>query len=678
MDSPFNSDFYRRIFQVIDTPIFVKDRQHLWVFINDKLARSFKLQRESKSIFSDADFFSPEQAEAIREKDELSFSTGLTSDSEEFIKDIDGKERTIVISKSLIELENGQKFLVGTISDITLMSKNGKEFNHTISLLSKTESISHVGGWEVCVASNKLFWSDEVFRIHGLPIGEVPSVEKALSFYPPESRQKIEKALADAENNGECFDVEVPFRTAQGQDIWVRSNGRVVRNGEIVTKIYGAFQDITEYKLSQERLQRTITEFTNVQREREVQTRELKLAHNIAGQASRAKSEFLANMSHEIRTPMNGVLGMAELLGETELTCDQYDMLTSITSSGKALLNIVNDILSFSKIESGVIEAINEPFNLHTLLAGLMPTLSLSAEQKHVKLLLQIATNVPQFLAGDSSRLQQILINLLSNSIKFTDQNGQVLLFVENDGFIAGQQFISFYVADTGIGVDVEAQQRIFTAFEQADSGISRKYGGTGLGLSISARLVALLGGELRLRSVPGVGSVFYFSIPFTAQHAEKDSENSYSVQQELFSGNPLNILIAEDNLVNQKLVRRILERVGHQVVVVDNGRDAVRAAADMQFDLILMDIQMPLMDGEAALKAIRAEQRPYIPIIAVTAHAIEGDRERLLNEGMDGYVSKPINRHNLFSEIKIVIDGYSASNLLKEEELLEITDKIK
>jgi PAS domain S-box-containing protein len=657
-------EFFERLFETIDAPIFVKDRAHRWILLNDQMCALFGLDRDALLGNTDYDVLPKAQADVFWEKDELVFTTGLTNENEEQFTDASGSVHTIITRKTVFKLTTGEPILVGIITDVSLLRQKESGLNRMLTILSNTERLSKVGGWELTVDTNQIFWTDEVFRIHDLPIGKFPTLEQALSYYPPESRQQIELALIDAEKNDQYFDLEVPLRTAAGRDIWVRSIGHVVNENGRASKICGAFQDITAQREAAEILQNNIAELTKVKKDLESQTKESKLAHDIADQASRAKTEFLANMSHEIRTPLNGMLGMAELLEETELDSDQADILASIRSSGTILLSIVNDILNFSKIEVGMLKVIHEDFDLYNLLDVFKRTMTLASEQKGIEFTLEVARNVPRLLTGDPDRLRQILTNLISNSIKFTEPKGHVLLFIENDGFIDDQLFLSFYVVDTGIGIDVEAQRRIFSAFEQADSGISRKYGGTGLGLSISSRLVSLLGGELRLRSRLGLGSVFYFSIPLAVM--QKNTCLSYATAHKEvdFFESKLKILVAEDNIVNQKLVQRILERVGHQVVMVADGTQAVQANTENNFDLILMDIQMPVMDGETALKAIRAQQKSYVPILALTAHAIDGDRERLLGEGMDGYVSKPINRSKLFSEIKSVIALRLASQL--------------
>ena len=503
------------------------------------------------------------------------------------------------------------------------------------------------GIWYWDVERQDQEWMSPRFKeLFGYRDEEIPNTSEwwQANIFPEDRDVALDNFAKHLADPSHPYDQIVRYRHRDGGTVWVRCRGLAVRNerGEPI-RLLGCHTDVTALKRAEEDLRH--------------QAAELRDARDAAERANRAKGTFLANVSHEIRTPLNAVIGTAELLQDTELTQVQHDHLDAIRESAEALLDIINDILDFSKIEADRLQSEQRPFRLRDRLGNLVKSLAPRLLGKPVAMRIDIAGDAPDALLGDARLLRQVLANLLSNAIKFTER-GEIALRARVQELTGDAVTLRFEIADTGIGIPPDKQRVIFEEFVQADASTTRRYGGTGLGLAIASRLVDTLGGGIGLESAPGTGSTFHFTARFSldaAAPAEAPRPPEPDVELP-----PLHVLLVEDSVANQRVGAGMLQKLQHTIRIVTNGAAAVEACADERFDVILMDLQMPGMDGYEATRAIRRREHDEgaakTPIVALTARASSGNEELCRAVGFDGYLAKPYRSRELLDAIAAVV----------------------
>jgi two-component system, sensor histidine kinase and response regulator len=537
--------------------------------------------------------------------------------------------------------------------------------------------------WTVDMNMKRTYVSSSIRWLTGHTVEEAMQMgyEDVLT---PESAKRTKdlflRIIDEARTNPKIFlqpvCLEMEYRCKDGNTVWSEANMSWLlgEHGEPVGGI-GASRDTSARRKAAQELE-------DYARKLEKANRELAEATAAAEAANAAKGQFLATMSHEVRTPLNGIIGMTELLRDTPLDDRQRAFVEACHISGQSLLALINDILDFSKIEAGKMELEQCEFHLGKMVEETVATMTFQAVQKGLRMVSQVAPEVYLPVRGDDARLRQVLINLIGNAVKFTE-TGEVAIRVMPAPEQNGVPTVRFEVADTGIGIPTDRIERLFQSFSQADSSTTRKYGGTGLGLAISKRLVELMGGDIGVSSRPGEGSTFWFTVPLlpAAEGISEDasggaSDTGLRERETLLKGR--RILLAEDNRVNRMLVQEILRRVGAECCAVKHGHQAIEAVQRDHFDLVLMDCQMPEMDGFEATRQIRqlecAGQLPgHLPIIAMTANALKGDRERCLQAGMDDYIGKPFEPESLLRMIGRLFPNEQGQSSERSQELAAV-----
>ena len=527
---------------------------------------------------------------------------------------------------------------LGIATDLSQIRQVEMSLRQNESLLEETSEVARLGGWQLDLESKEVLWSAQTRRIHEVDSDFVPTLESALSFYPGAARRKIEHALEEASTKGVRTKVIVPLVTALGNEILVSVLGRPEIIEEKIVRLHGTIQDVTTEHQQQLLLQ--------------------EITKN-ALSADRAKSEFLGVMSHELRTPLNGILGFADIiLEEGHISPDVRDKINIIQSSGQSLLRILEDILEFTRVEGGGLKLQTIPFSLSELAWKAIRLVETGAKEKNLKLFVLVGENVPCTVLGDPERIQQVLLNLLRNAVKFTD-TGTVTLRVSLASQEGDYFRIHFEVEDTGAGIPENEREKIFLPFTQGDSSLSRKYDGIGMGLTIANRLLEKMGSSISLESQVGKGSIFSFDLSLSEDTSTKmagtSDESELGILDKGFAKRfPTRILIVEDNPLNLKLALMQLGKLGYEdVLTAAHGEEALAVLEKQKIDLIFMDLQMPIMDGITTTKRIRAlelSNPSVVPIliVALTANISADIRNECFKAGMNYYLSKPFNLRSL------------------------------
>ncbi len=558
-------------------------------------------------------------------------SAHLTTSSEIQLRLQNGKEIWVLVNADLLDGDAGQ-VIEGTVIEITELKQTVRELEERTTYLhaliaNNPLGVLSMGADGRVVTCNPAF--EKLFQVRsadviGRDIEEVVGRSKA----SPDGQEQVSASAAEKTR----FTV---MRRKRRDGTWIDLEVRTVPIliNERIAGFYAIYQDISERVVAEAALRST---------------------KEAAETANKAKSEFLANMSHEIRTPMNGVLLAAELATAESPTAVQREYLNTIRHSGESLLLLLNDLLDLSKIEAGKMSIQLSDFSIRKCLRECVKLLDPCARQKCLKLSVQIDEKLPDFASGDSLRLRQVLLNVIGNAVKFT-QRGSITVIVKYLGMRDGHLTCQFSVCDTGIGISKEKQATVFHEFEQADVSTTRRFGGTGLGLAISTKLVQLMGGKIWLESELGSGSAFHFTACFLPASVHNSPDRASSGARKDDQQNGLRVLLAEDNAINQRLAIRMLEKAGHSVVAISDGNEAIKAFSRERFDIILMDIHMPELNGIEATRRIRRLEvttSSHVPIIAMTASAMKEDREACLEAGMDAYMSKPICAQELLATL--------------------------
>ncbi|HXE72394.1 MAG TPA: PAS domain S-box protein [Candidatus Nitrosotenuis sp.] len=614
---------FEAVVENIPDMIFVKDARELrFVLFNRAGEELLGYAREDLYGKNDYDFFPKEEADFFTSEDRKVLQTGeMREIPEEPIHTRHRGTRILHTKKVRVCGPDGEpRFLLGISEDITERKRAEEALRESERRFETLARMSPVGILRADPGGGCVYANERWCEISGLS-PEESAGQGWLQAVHPDDRPLVARRWSQAVAGQESFRLEFRLARPGGSTIWVL--GQAVPEKDPQGKVLGFVG--------------TVTDMT-----------ELQEARRAAEQASQAKSSFLAMMSHELRTPMNGVLGMLWLLLDTPLSAEQRRLVEGARSSAETLLTILNDILDFSRIESGRLTFESVPFDLYDLVTDCV---ALQPRPQALEVRVDYAPEAPRLLVGDPGRLRQVLTNLVSNAVKFTAR-GSVTVRVQALQTGPERARLRLAVEDTGEGIPPERLEHIFEEFTQVDAFTTRRHGGTGLGLAISRRLVRAMGGDIRVESQPGKGSVFHFTLELPLAPEVAGPEPSWPGRP--VEGRP-RVLVAEDNLLNQQVAAAMLARLGCRVEVASSGREALEKLEAAPYDLLFLDCQMPEMDGYQTVGELRRRQagRWRLPVVAVTAHAMVGDRERCLQAGMDDYITKPLKMADLEAALR-------------------------
>ncbi len=552
----------------------------------------------------------------------------------------------------IFDAQNEIEAVAFAIEDITERKKAEAALQRSEQSLAESQRIAHLGSWHMDLTTNEVYWSEELYKMYGFdPSQPPPLYTESMKLFTPESWERLSNAVERATTTGEPYELELELVRKDGLSRWMLARGELVRDkhGKGVM-VRGVVMDITEQKLREDELSRYRD---HLEEEVHQRTAELRLARDAAEAASKAKSLFLANMSHELRTPLNAILGFSQVMQQDQnLSTNQHQTLDIINNSGEHLLKLINDVLEIAKIEAGKLQLEIRTFDLQGLVREVSDMMRLRAQQKGLELELDQASEFPRYIKGDEARLRQILVNLVSNAVKFTEKGGVTIRLRTRD---KEQQHLLIEVSDSGPGISKEDGQRLFKPFVQLPEGTS--HGGTGLGLSIVRQFVQLMKGTISMESTPGKGSLFIIELPLeTAEETEiiQLGEKYRGEIAGLAQGQrAYRILIAEDQHDNQLLLEKLMKDINMEVKIATNGEECVQLFEQWHPDLIWMDQRMPIMDGMEATRRIRKLRGgSKVKIVAVTASAFKEQEPGILAAGMDGYIRKPFQFNEIYDSL--------------------------